>query len=44
VHEATFLGDDPRQSPYYPGTVVEIDPEPGTAPRLRNALTERRPA
>ena len=44
VHEATFLGDEPRRSPYYPGTVVEVGPEPGTAPQVRNVLRERRPA
>jgi hypothetical protein len=44
VHEATFLGTEPEKSPYFPGTVVEIDPEPGTPPQLRNVLRERRPA
>jgi hypothetical protein len=44
VHEATFLGDEPRESPYFPGTYVEVDDTPGTPPRVRNALRERRPA
>jgi hypothetical protein len=38
VHEATFLGDDPRESPYFPGTVVEVGPDPGTPPQIRNVL------
>jgi hypothetical protein len=44
VHEDTFLGDDPTDSPYYPGTYVEIDGRPGVPPRVGNALRERRPA
>lgn len=43
VQEETFLGDEPEKSPYYPGTVVEIGPEPGTPPQVRNVLRERRP-
>lgn len=42
VHEATFLGPDPERSPYFPGTVVDVDPEPGTPPRLANVLRGRR--
>jgi hypothetical protein len=41
VHEAAFLGERPQDSPYFPGTVVEVDPEPGTAPRLANVLRAR---
>ena len=44
VHEDTFLGAEPTRSPYFPGTVVEVGPEPGTPPQVRNVLRERRPA
>jgi hypothetical protein len=44
VHEEAFLGDAPQDSPYFPGTFVVVDAEPGTPPQVRNALRERRPA
>jgi hypothetical protein len=36
VHQPHFLGDDPPQSPYFPGTAVLI--EEGAAPRLLRVL------
>ena len=41
VHERVFLGTRGRSSPYWPGTVVEIDAE--GPPRLRNLLGEWEP-
>ena len=41
VHEETFLGRDPHDSPYFPGTYVEVDGQPGTPPRVANALRAR---
>ena len=38
VHEEAFLGDAPTDSPYLPGTVVEIPPAPGAPPVLHNVL------
>jgi hypothetical protein len=38
VHEAAFVGQDPSDSPYRPGTVVEVGPDPGTPPLVRNVL------
>lgn len=38
VHEETFLGDDPRDSPYFPGTIVVVADAPGSEPVLLNAL------
>jgi len=43
VYEGVFLGTAGPKSPYWPGTVVELDDEPGTPPRLRNLLEDYRP-
>ena len=41
VHEAVFLGDAGRRSPYWPGTVVEVGPK--GPPVMRNVLGDYRP-
>jgi predicted phosphodiesterase len=38
IHEVAFLGDDPLESPYFPGVIVWLDDEPGTPPRLERLL------
>ena len=38
IHEPAFLGADPLESPYFPGVVIWLDDEPGTAPRLERLL------
>jgi predicted phosphodiesterase len=42
VHEPAFLGDSPRASPYWPGTVVAVDD--GQPPRLERVLETLPPA
>jgi hypothetical protein len=42
VHERVFLGSGGSGSPYWPGTVVELDDE--GPPRLRNLLADWEPA
>ena len=41
VHEEVFLGRSGRESPYWPGTIVEVGDE--GPPRLRNVLGDYRP-
>jgi hypothetical protein len=43
VHERAFLGPSGARGPYWPGTVVEIDDEPGSRPRLHNLLADWEP-
>jgi predicted phosphodiesterase len=38
IHEPAFLGADPLDSPYFPGVVIWLDDEPGSAPRLERLL------
>lgn len=38
IHEPAFLGDQPLESPYFPGVVVWVGDEPGSAPRLERLL------
>jgi hypothetical protein len=40
VHERVFIDRAGATSPYWPGHVVEVDPEPGTAPRVRALLAD----
>jgi hypothetical protein len=41
VYEGVFLGTAGKKSPYWPGTVVELDDD--GPPRLRNLLEDYRP-
>ncbi len=40
IHEAPFVGDQGRESPYYPSVICWIDDEPGSEPRLERLLEE----
>ena len=38
IQEPAFLGENPLESPYFPGVIVWVDDDPGTPPRLERLL------